>query len=53
MIDKIFISQDVEKKAMVAWKSLKQIGTIEEYIKTADELATSHLLEAVGKFRIV
>ena len=52
-IDKHFIPQDAEKKAMAAWKSLKQTGTIEEYMKTADELATSHPLGIVGEFWMV
>ena len=52
-IDKHFIPQDAEKKAMAAWKSLKQTGTIEEYMKTADELATSHPLGVVGEFWMV
>ena len=53
VIDKYFILQDAEKKAMAAWKSLKQTGTIEDYMKTADELATSHLLGVVGEFWMV
>ena len=53
VIDKHFIPQDAEKKAMAAWKSLKQTRTIEDYMKTADELATSHPLGTVGEFWMV
>ena len=45
-----FIPQDAEQKAMVSWNALRQRGTIDEYMRQVDELATAHPLGDVGEY---
>ena len=49
-LEERFIPQDAPKKAMASWTSLRQQGTIDEYMRRVDELATSHPMGLEGEF---
>ena len=52
-LDEHFIPQDAALKAIASWKALKQHGTVDEYMRKADEIATSHPMGEVGEFWLI
>ena len=49
-LEKHFIPLDTVGKAVLRWNTLKQKGTVEEYMKEVDELAIMHPLGTIGEF---
>ena len=49
-LEKHFIPPDTMGKAVLKWNSLRQKGTVEEYMREVDELALIHPLGEVGEF---
>ena len=49
-LEKHFIPLDTIGKAVLKWNTLRQKGTVEEYMKEVDELAIMHPLGVVGEF---
>ena len=49
-LEKHFIPLDTVGKAVLKWNTLRQKGTVEEYMKEVDELAIMHPLGVVGEF---
>ena len=49
-LERRFIPRSVYEKAVKEWNSLKQTGSVEEYMRKVDELATIHPLEEVAEF---
>ena len=49
-LEKHFIPPDTMGKAVLKWNSLKQKGTVEEYMREVDELSLIHPLGGVGEF---
>ena len=52
-LDEHFIPQDAALKAIASWKALRQGGTIDEYMRRVDELATSHPMGLIGEFWLI
>ena len=47
-LEKHFIPPDTMGKAVLKWNSLKQKGTVEEYMREVDELSLIYPLGGVG-----
>ena len=52
-LDERFIPQDAALKAVASWKSLRQYGTVDDYMRRADEVATSHPMGEIGEFWLI
>ena len=52
-LDERFIPQDAALQAVASWKSLRQYGTVDDYMRRADEVATSHPMGEIGEFWLI
>ena len=49
-LEKSFIPADAAARTIAKWNTLRQRGTVEEYLKEADELSLAHPLGEDGEF---
>ena len=52
-LDEHFIPQDAALKALASWKALRQNGTVDDYMRRVDEIATGHPMGEIGEYWLI